>query len=241
MTWFAVGGAAVTLIGGAYAADQQAEAGERGANAQQAAANAATAEQRRQFDLSRQDQLPYLQAGHDALRRQQEALAGNFGEFRDSPDYAFTREQSLEALQRGAAARGGFMGGGADADRLQLASGLASQQFGNYWNRLAGLAGQGQTTAGNLGGLGANMANNIGGNLMDAGNARASSYANTANAWSNFGNQAAGVAGNVIGQMGRQRPPPTTTIYPQGTAPAAYPNYGGTYPGYTRGRGTGGY
>lgn len=187
----------------AWSARNAAKQGERGAQGQDAAAAAATAEQRRQYDLTRQDQLPFLQGAYDALNRQQAALEGDFSGFEDSPDYAFARQQALQSQERGAAARGGFMGGGADADRMTLASGLASQNFGNYWNRLAGRAGQGQSAATTLGGLGANMATNIGGNLMDAANARASSYANTANQWGNFGNQAAGAFGSWYGGLGR--------------------------------------
>lgn len=195
--------AVATVAVGAYSADQASKAGRRGADAQRAAADAATAEQRRQFDLTRSDQMPFLDAGYDALRRQQAALEGDFSGFEQSPDYLFALQQGSQALDRGAAARGGFMGGGADADRIKLGQGLASQNFGNYWNRLAGRAGQGQSAATTLGGLGANMATNIGGNLMDAANARASSYANTANQWGNFGNQAAGAFGSWYGGLGR--------------------------------------
>jgi len=161
-----------------------------------------TEEQRRQYDQTRMDQLPFLEAGYDALRRQQAALGGDFSGFEESPDYKFALEQGLKSQERGAAARGGYMGGGADADRMALAQGLASQNFGNYWNRLAGRAGQGQSSATNLGGLGANMAGQIGGYNQDAAAARASSYANTANAWSNFGKQALGEFGSYMGNRG---------------------------------------
>lgn len=195
-----VAGAAVVV--GAYGASQQAKAGKAGANAQAQASAMATEEQRRQFDLSRQDQMPFLEAGYDALRRQQQALQGDFSAFERSPDYAYALQQGLQSQERGAAARGGFMGGGADADRIALAQGLASQNFGNYWNRLAGRAGQGQSSAQNLAGYGAQMAGNIGNNLQNAAAARASSYANSANAWGNFGNQLVGLAGQYAGSRG---------------------------------------
>lgn len=191
-----------TVVVGAYSANQQKKAGEKGAAAQQAAANMSTEEQRRQYDQTRQDQLPFLEAGYAALRRQNEALSGDFSGFMNSPDYAYALQQGLQGQERGAAARGGFMGGGADADRIALAQGLASQNFGNYWNRLAGQAGQGQGSAVNLGGLGANMAGNIGNNLQNAAAARASSYANTANAWGNFGQQAVNAFGQYMGSRG---------------------------------------
>lgn len=192
-----VAGAAIAV--GAYSADQQAKAGRAGAAAQGQAAAMSTAEQRRQFDLSRQDQLPFLEAGYDALRRQNEALNGDFSGFQNSPDYKYALDSSLRAQERGAAARGGFMGGAADADRIALAQGLASQNFNNYWTRLAGRAGQGQGSAQNLAGYGAQMAGNIGNNLTNAANARASSYANSANAWSNFGDQVVGALGQYAG------------------------------------------
>lgn len=195
--------AAVGVGISAWSANNAKKQGERGAQAQQDAADAATAEQRRQYDLTRQDQMPFLDAGYDALRRQQQALDGDWSGFENSPDYLFALQQGTQALDRGAAARGGFTGGGADADRIKLGQGLASQNFGNYWNRLAGRAGQGQSSATNLGGLGMQMASNIGGNMMDAANARASSYANSANAWGNFGNQAAGAFGSWYGGLGR--------------------------------------
>jgi hypothetical protein len=202
MSWVMVGVTAVTVVAGAYNANEQKKAGEKGAKAQENAANAATAEDRRQYDLARQDQLPFLQAGYDALARQQAAMNGDWSGFNASPDYAYARDQSLQALERGAAARGGFMGGGADADRMQMAGGLASQNFNNYWDRLRGMAGQGQGSAQNLAGYGAQMAGNIGNNLMTAAQARASSYANTANAWGNVANQAAGAFGTYMGQRG---------------------------------------
>lgn len=195
--------AVATVAVGAYSANRQSKAGRQGADAQREASEMATEEQRRQFDLTRQDQMPFLDAGYDALRRQQAALDGDFSGFENSPDYLFALQQGTQALDRGAAARGGFTGGGADADRIKLGQGLASQNFGNYWNRLAGRAGQGQSSATNLGGLGMQMASNIGGNMMDAANARASSYANSANAWGNFGNQAAGAFGSWYGGLGR--------------------------------------
>lgn len=188
MPWGVVAAAVV----GAYGANKQAKANERGARGQQDAADAATAEQRRQYDLTRQDQMPFLDAGYDALRRQQQALDGDWSGFENSPDYAYARDQSLQALERGAAARGGFTGGGADADRLAMASGLANQNFGNYWDRLAGRAGQAQSSATNLGALGMQMAGNIGNNYARAANANASAYANNANLYSQA---AAGIGG----------------------------------------------
>ena len=195
MTFFAAGAA---LVVGAM----QYKASKDASKAQQKSANSATAEQARQYDQTRQDQQPWLQAGQDALAQMQQLNAGNFSSFTQSPDYQFALDQSLKAQERGAAARGGFMGGGADADRIALASGLASQNYGNYYNRLAGLAGQGQQQATNLGNLGMNYASNVGNIGMNAANQRASSYQNQAGT---LGNIATGVIGGVGDWYSQQR------------------------------------
>jgi len=191
--------AVATVAVGAYSANQAGKA----ADAAQAGADLSLAEQQRQFDLTRQDQLPFLEAGYDSLRLQNEALKGDFSGFQDSPDYLYARDESLGALDRGAAARGGFMGGGADADRIKLASGLASQNFGNYWDRLAQRAGQGQSSAQNLGALGGQYATNIGNTYQDAANTRASSYLAQGNAWGDAVGQAGGAFGQWYSGLGQ--------------------------------------
>lgn len=177
-----------------YAA--QSNAANKSANAQKSAANASIAEQQREYDLSRQDQLPFLQAGQNAVNLQQQYLNGDTSGFDNSPDYKFALQQGTSQLDRGATARGNLWGGGADADRIALGQGLATQYANNYWNKLAGMAGQGQSSATTLGGLGANMANNIGNAYTNAGQARASSYAAQGNAQAGLINQ----FGNLAGQ-----------------------------------------
>lgn len=185
--------AAVVAAGAtAYAANKQAGAAEDAANATNAATGASVAEQRRQFDLTRSDQLPWLNAGSSALLQIQKLNSGDFSSFYESPDYAFTRDQSLDALDRGAAARGSMFSGGADVDRMQYASGLASQNYGQFYNRLAGLAGIGQTTASGLGSLGMGMASNIGNLHMANAGAQGQAAQQRASA---YGQGLAGIAG----------------------------------------------
>lgn len=171
----AIGSAVV----GAYSAN-------RSAQAARSASNSATAEQRRQFDLARQDQQPWLQAGGRALNQLEQLNAGNYQGFMNSPDYLAAQEMGMKALDRSAAARGRLYGGGADADRIRLGQQLATQNLNNYSNRLMGLAGAGQNSAQSLGSLGANAANQIGANMMNAGAARASAYQQQGQAFSNL-------------------------------------------------------
>lgn len=170
--------AGATLAVGLYSANQQRGAADDARRASQSATDQTIAEQRRQYDLTRSDQMPWLDAGRNALDLQGAYLAGDTSGFDKSPDYAFAVQQGTQALDRGAAARGNLFGGGADADRIALGQGLATQYAGNYWNKLAGLSGTGQSTASGLGGLGMGMASNIGNALTgNAETQRQSSYA----------------------------------------------------------------
>lgn len=159
-----------------YAASQQKKAASQGAQAQTNASNAAIDEQRRQYDLTRQDQAPWLQAGQQALGQQQAFLSGDWSGFQNSPDYKYALDQGLNAIEHRAAARGGLFGGGNTRDAMTFGSGLATQNANSYWNKIAGMSGTGQQTASNLGQFGANMATNIGNQYNNIGNARQSSY-----------------------------------------------------------------
>lgn len=139
--------------------------------------------------------MPWLNAGTNALADQQAFLNGDYGAALSSPFYAATLEEGFKGLDAGATAGGNLWGGGTDADRIRFGQNAASSQLGNYYNALAGLSGTGQTTANQLGGYGANFANQAGQNAMTGAQARASSYANSANAWGQYGNQLAGLAG----------------------------------------------
>ena len=187
MTWVAVGAAAITVVGGAISSNQANGAANRAASAQERAAQLSVDEQRRQFDLARQDQAPWLAAGTDALGRQTAFLNGDFSGFMNSPDYKYALSQGLDTIDHRAAANGGLFGGGNTRDAIRFGSGLATQNADNYFSKLAGMSGTGQNTAQNLGQLGANMATNIGNQYGRAGDARESAYQqigrNTADFW----------------------------------------------------------
>lgn len=206
----AITSAVVVAAGSAYAANRQGAAAERGANAQRDAANSANAEAARQFDISRQDQLPWLEAGQGALTQMQALNSGDFSSFNASPDYQFTLDQGFKGLDRGAARSGNLWGGGTDADRVALGQGLASQQYNSYYNRLQSMAGQGQTTASGLGALGANFSQGYGQNLNNAANARASGYAAQGNTQAGYANAIGSGLGAYFGanQWGGQAQQP---------------------------------
>lgn len=199
MPWGVVAGAVIGGIASDMAANKESSAAKNAAAAQQQAASQATAEQQREYDQTRADQLPFLQAGYGALDKENALLNGDYSGFQNSPDYQFALNQGIGALDKSAAARGSLYSGGHSQDLTQFAQGNADQFLNSYWNKLAGQAGQGQSTAANLGALGANTANNIGNYMMNAGNARASSYLQQGNieaqkigAWGNTINQGLG-------------------------------------------------
>ena len=106
----------------------------------------------------------------------------NSDSFMQSPDYKFAYDQGNRAVEQSLARRGISEGGSAMKELSQFNQGLASQKLGEYKNSLAALAGIGQTSATTTGQFGANMATNNGQNIMQAGDARASSYLNQGSA-----------------------------------------------------------
>jgi hypothetical protein len=113
--------------------------------------------------------------------------------FQETPGYQFRFDEGTRALDRSAAARGGLRGGGFARELTRYGQGIASDEFNNYANRLAGLAGMGQGSTTATATLGAQSANSIGNTMMagagqqgnamqNAATARASGYAGAANA-----------------------------------------------------------
>lgn len=105
--------------------------------------------------------------------------------FEASPGYQFRLSEGLKAAERSAAARG-ILGSGATLKALQrYGEGLASSEYENYANRLAALAGVGQTATAGTAAVGSQAAGGIAQAYQNAGNARASAYQNTGQAISN--------------------------------------------------------
>jgi hypothetical protein len=102
--------------------------------------------------------------------------------FFQSPGYQFRRQEGTRGLERSAAASGGAFSGNALRALAEFNSGLASQEFGNYFNQLAGIAGIGQTATNQTAAYGANYANQAGRNALAAGEARASGIIGQGNA-----------------------------------------------------------
>lgn len=197
-------GAAIIAGGAIVGGVMQSNAAGDAADAQKGAANAAIAQQQLNYNRTQTNLQPYMDAGTNALGLMNQANSGDYSGFNNSPDYQFALQQGIGALDRSAASRGSLSSGGHSADLLNYASGLASQNYGNWYNRLAGLSGQGQASASNLGSIGNGQAAAIGGYLTNAGNAGAQSAISQGNQSANLVNQLGGVAGSLFGQQGSQ-------------------------------------
>jgi hypothetical protein len=100
-----------------------------------------------------------------------------------SPDYNFRRTEGQRGIEGSFAARGMGQSGNALRALTEFNGNLASGEFGNYFNRLAGIAGVGQTATNQTAAYGADAASQAGRNALIAGNARASGIQGQADAW----------------------------------------------------------
>lgn len=283
---------AATVGGSAYAANQASKGQKASAAAGQAATDYATAEQRRQYDLSRADNAPWLQTGQGALgqlarlyginqgpqggaltqaypqQQVQQSYGGNvttpggsfsvpsydgrqggtyanmmamvesgqlqgdpvggmgtaeygqgqqvpmnlgaqttqapaqgggqFDSFWQSPDYNVAMNEGMRAQVARNSALGIQQSGAADKSAMRFASGLGAQQYNSYVNRLAALAGVGQTAAGQNQQLGQNFAGAVGNLAMNNASNLSSSYQNQAAINGQFGQQIAGIGSGLL-------------------------------------------
>jgi len=125
-----------------------------------------------------------------------------FAAFRATPGYQFGLDEGKKAVEASAAARGGLNSGATLKALTKFGTNYADQQgFTPYANRLAALAGVGQTATNQVGQYGTNYANQTGNNLINAGNARAGGIYGSANSWANGASQVAGAAGQYFGSQ----------------------------------------
>lgn len=206
------GAITASVVVGAVAANQQKKAAQRAAGAQTAASRTAIEEERRQFDISREQAEPFRQAGLSALEQQQallglsgqEAQQQAFQQFQESPGQAFLRGRGEKAILRGASATGGLGGARVQEALQQQGIGFAQQDLQNQLARLGSIAGQGQAVTGNVAQLGAGTAANIGNLLQAGGQAQASGIFGAQQARAQFTGQIG--SGLVGGAMGAQTP-----------------------------------
>ena len=114
----------------------------------------------KQFEQTRNDQMPWLEAGKGALGQLQDYIGknNNFDDrwggriesayqngqltggldpskFQTDPSYQFRKQQGMADIESSAAASGGLLSGAALKSLNRYNSDLASQEYGNAWGR----------------------------------------------------------------------------------------------------------
>lgn len=132
-------------------------------------------------------------------------------DWKADPGYQFRLDQGNQALQNMAAMTGNLNSGRALKDAIGYNSGMASQEYGNaysrfnndqtnIYNKLAALAGMGQSSASSLAGVSQNYGAQVGNNLAQSANAQAAGTIGSNNAWaqgiSGLGNALGGLMSN---------------------------------------------
>jgi hypothetical protein len=206
VAWVGAGIAAVGVVSNMSSANSA-------QGAQTDAANQADATQMAQYNQTRADNLPFMNRGNQAGDTLQTllgiggnttnnpeygSLTRNFtnADFTADPGYQFRLDQGMRGVNASLAAKGGLLSGAAVKAAADYNQGFASNEFGqaynrfvnnqsNTYNKLAGIAGTGQTANSLVGNVGQQTANNVANNQVGVGNARASGYVAQGNALTN--------------------------------------------------------
>src|SRR5215472_10831801 len=136
----------------------------------------------RRADQARQDLMPWATGGRNALNVTADLSGANgpdaataaFANYRTSPGYQWQLGQGLQAIDRGAASSGILNSGATLKAEQTFGSGLADQDFSNYYNRLFDLSKLGETAAAGQGAASLNAAETD----LSAGGAQASVIGN---------------------------------------------------------------
>ena len=234
-----IGGLISGLIGGAgsfFAGNQQADALKQGIDLE-----------KQQWQQTTKNMLPYVQAGYTGLNALLNDISGGSAPtgfnllepvssfvgpapspnapgavFQASPGYQYQLNQAMNAVQNSAAGRTGAVSGNMLRGLQSNATGLAGQDYWNWYNAvvnnylqrysdfsnmrnqgvglLSNLASQGQNAAANLGTTGTQAVSNIAGLLGTLGSSQAASTLGATNALSNSFNSG-GTGSNMLNYL----------------------------------------
>jgi hypothetical protein len=160
--------------------------------------------QQRMYEEGVARQRPFLQGGTEDYNRLRSLMSGGPGAAQQflqmDPGYGFRLSEGLKAVDRQAAARGGLISGGALKASQRYGQDLASQEFGNAYNRLAGLAQIGPSSAGVMNQLGQNYASGAGNVYGQLGETGANAALTRGSAYAGGLNELSRLAGQYFGQ-----------------------------------------
>lgn len=194
--------AAASLIGGAM----QSRAVGKAQAAEREQQDKALQLQQRMYEEGVARQQPFLAGGTEDYNRLRALMSGGPGAAQQflqmDPGYGFRLSEGLKALERGAAARGGLISGNALRAAQRYGQDLASQEFGQAYNRLAGLANIGPAAAGVMNTLGQNYATGAGNIYGAMGQTAGQAQLARGSIYGNMLNQLGGIGGRAFGMSG---------------------------------------
>jgi hypothetical protein len=170
---------AAATLGSAFIGSRAASSA---ANTQAAAADRSAEVQREIYQQQRADLEPWRTAGVNALAP---LVAATGQSYTQSPGYDFRFGQGLRAIDNAASARGMVGSGARDKALMRFGQGVAADDYNNWWNRQASLAGIGQTATGQGNELAGAYGANLAGIYGQGANAQAAGQIGQANAVTN--------------------------------------------------------
>jgi hypothetical protein len=203
-------GAGASLLGGVLGGKGAKKAAKKAAAAQTAAANAAIGEERRQFDLTRSDFMPYLDEGKQGLGGLGDLVGINGGDkqgsaieaLQASPYYQSLYRNGLEANLQNASATGGIRGGNEVRSLADFGADTLNQTIQQQLSALAGWRAWAMGATNSVSNFGQNAANNIASLNMAKGQAQAGNYLTQGGITSQKWNNAGSALGSILGGKG---------------------------------------
>lgn len=211
-------GAAGSIAGGLLGSKGASDASEDAANA----SIYATTQQKKMWEQQMKMMQPWITQGTAAINQLGSLMApggrlysGTFTpeEFmaNKDPSYDWRLQQGLDSLKAQGLAGGSYGSGNMASSLMGLGQNMASQEWMNaynrwlnqestLYNRLAGLAGSGQTQSQQLANLGSQYAGNLGNIAMNNANMQAAAGMSGANSWTNA---LSGAADQLMGGIGK--------------------------------------
>jgi len=207
MAWAMVAGAAITVVGGAVAANQKKKAAQGAANAQTESDDKAIAEQQRRFDAIQKLLSPYVEGGNKGIAGQQDLLGLNgapaqqtaINGIQSSPMFGAMAQQGEDAILQNASATGGLRGGNTQGALAQFRPQLLNQLIDQQYQRLGGLTQIGQASAAGVGAAGQQSGDAISKLLQQQGAAQAGGLLANGAANAGLANSVSGAFGQYLG------------------------------------------
>lgn len=186
MPWAAaalVGSAVVGGIASSNAAGKAADAANNAALMQQAGANQSINAQQTALDKQIALNQPWQDAGLKALSNyaNNPAFSFSYNDMTADPSYQFRLQQGADALDQSASARGNLLSGGQAKAMQSYGQNMASQEYGNAYNRALQNYNTNANTQLNLANIGRGAAGQTQNALVNNANNVSSTYMNNAN------------------------------------------------------------